>query len=249
MDIQIFQDWKTASRVAADIVHTVVQEKPTASICFATGNTPKQLYNELVQDIRDGRLSLSSIRAFTLDETGMQTPSGKPAFLQVMYENLYTAANLSAIQIDSLNPYAEDIERECLRYQKAIQAAGPLDLVILGIGINGHLAYNEPGSSLQSRTRKVILESGTAAITSSYFGTKVTTNWGLTIGIADILEARRLLVLANGSNKARVVQSALEGPVTEAVPASFIQLHPNVTVLLDLEASRELKGLHSTIGK
>lgn len=237
MNLQVFSNWETASRAAAGVLLDVVRAKPMAAICFATGNTPKQLYRELVQAVRAGQASLHEIQAFTLDETGTVAEDGVPFFRRFMEEHLYDPVELRSEQIDALNPLAADLDQECRRYEASIRQAGGLDAVILGIGLNGHLAYNEPGSSRHSRTRRVALEASSSQAAANYFPGSARMEWGLTLGLADILAAKRLVVLANGANKAEIVRRALEAPISAEVPASFLREHPNVDWFLDEQAA------------
>ncbi|MBL0387780.1 glucosamine-6-phosphate deaminase [Tumebacillus sp. ITR2] len=242
MDIRVYATWEQASRRAAEQVVEIVRRKPNAAICFATGNTPKLMYRELVREEQAGRVSLADIRAFALDEPGTVPESGVPFFRAFLDEHVYGPVGLREEQIHSLNPRAQDLNAECRRYEAAIRAAGGFDLVILGVGLNGHLAYNEPGSLRDSRTRRVPLAETTSQVTSSYFAGESDFDWGLTVGLADILEAKHLLVLANGAGKADIVQQALEGPVGVGVPASFLQEHSGVQWFLESEAASKLRG-------
>ncbi|KEO83653.1 glucosamine-6-phosphate deaminase [Tumebacillus flagellatus] len=242
MEIQVNPTWEEASRHAADVIVELLRRKPNAVICFATGNTPKLMYRELVRCVREGRVSLADIRAFALDEPGTVSETNVPFFRAFLDEHVYEPGGVQDFQIDSLNPLADDLDAECRRYQAAIREAGGFDLVILGIGLNGHLAYNEPGSTRSSRTRRVQLAPSTSQVTAAYYTGESAFEWGLTVGLADILDAKQLLVLANGESKAAIVQQALEGAVSERVPASFLQEHGAVRWFLDPAAASQLRG-------
>jgi len=217
MNILVAPDYRSLSREAAGIVSAGIRLKPDLRLGLPAGRTPVGMYEELVRIDRESSLDFSQVRTFNQDEyEGL--PSGHPdSFHSYMRSNLFDHVN-----IPPANIYFPDDD-----YERTIVASGGIDLLVLGIGANGHIAFNEPGSGFESRTRRVELAEETPGPVRR----------GITMGIATIVDARKIVLLASGAAKQDVVRRALKGPVTEAVPASALQVHPDVTVILD-EATR-----------
>jgi glucosamine-6-phosphate deaminase len=233
-------DEEVAAR-AADVLGDVVSATPAAVLGLPTGATPLGLYAELARRVRDEGLDLSGVAGFAIDELH-GVPPGHPA-TNASYFREHVTSRLTLRTLRLLDSEAPDPERECARFDALIAEAGGLDLVVLGIGVNGHIAFNEPGSPFDSRCRRVALERSTREPYVRRFGSiDATPSHGLTVGIADIMAARRVLLLAIGADKASIVARALEGPVTEEVPASVLQRHSAVVALLDREAAALVAG-------
>ena len=213
MRVLVTPDYRTLNRDAAEIIADAVRLKPDLTLGLPTGNTPLGMYEDLV---RRG-VDFSRVTTFNLDEYVGLAPDDARSFMAYMHRQFFDHVNVKPERIH----FPDD------DYEQAIRAAGGIDLLILGIGANGHIAFNEPGSSFSSRTRVVDLAPETVGPVRR----------GITMGIATILEARRILLLASGSAKAGIVQRSLYGPVSESIPASALQLHSDVTVILDKNAS------------
>lgn len=225
------------SRIAASIVAETIGRGP-CSLGLPTGRTPLGLYQELVRRQSDW----SGVRAFNLDEY-LGLPPGHPAsFRTYMCRNLMDLLH-SPPAWDIPDGSTRDPEGECQRYEAAIAAAGGLDLVVLGLGRNGHIGFNEPGSPFDSRTRVTRLSESTRQANRPNFppGEEVPT-YAITMGIGTILGARRILLLASGRDKAEALNRSLLGPVARDVPASALQRHPRVIVLADAEACGSEEG-------
>jgi glucosamine-6-phosphate deaminase len=235
MTVHILADAAAVGSAAADLVQALLAANRRAVLGLAAGTTPAGLYRELGRR----RIDLSAATVFSLDEY-LGLPAGHPAaFARFFQDHLFTALRPRHIHLVDGNP--RDVEASCAAYEAKIRAAGGIDLQILGIGGNGHIAFNEPGSSLGGRTRAVRLSAATRAANQGAFPDgEAVPERAVTMGIGTILEARRILLLAFGAGKAQAVARALEGPVTAMVPASALQLHPAVTVLLDAAAARDL---------
>ena len=241
MDVWILESAEAVALKAADICAELIQRKPDARLGLATGATPKALYAELIRRNRLGHLSFSRIETFNLDEYLGLGPQHPKSFHQAMRESLF-----AHVDIDPANTHlpagdCEDPAAEAAAYEALIQARGGIDLQILGIGRNGHIGFNEPGSSLGSRTRVKTLSRATVRdnrLGKPDFEAPI---MAITMGIATILDARALLVLATGEAKAAAVAAALEGPLAASCPASAIQLHPDATVVLDPAAAAHLR--------
>lgn len=230
------------ARVAADVVETLVRRAPDAVLGLATGSSPIPAYRELVRRHRDGTgPSYARVRWFTLDEY-VGLPAGHPqTYRETVLRELTDDLGVPRERVAGPDPDPEGLAGAGERYEEAIRAAGGVDLQVLGIGTDGHLAFNEPGSSLASATRIKTLAEQTRRDNARFFDTvDDVPRHVLTQGLGTILRARHLLLVATGAGKAAAVAEALEGPVSASCPASVLQLHPHVTVLLDDAAAAGL---------
>ncbi|MEI6075503.1 MAG: glucosamine-6-phosphate deaminase [Verrucomicrobiota bacterium] len=238
MEIIIQPTAEAATSVAARTIARLLREKPDAVLGLATGSTPLLLYRELIQMKLDWR----RVTTFNLDEY-VGLPSDHPqSYHTFMWENLFRHLNLSRKNIHIPDGQARDIPKFCAKYEKQILAAGGIDLQVLGIGSDGHIGFNEPTSSLASRTRIKSLTLQTREDNARFFGGKeLVPHHCITMGIGTIMEARQNLLLAFGAGKARAIAEAVEGPITAFNPASVLQLHPTVKVCLDPGSASLLK--------
>jgi glucosamine-6-phosphate deaminase len=241
MEVVILSDEESASRLAARLVVRGMTMRPNAVLGLATGRTPIAVYRELVRLHRDEGLSFRDVHTFNLDEyVGISGdhPASCRAFMK---RHLFDAVDLNPQNVRTMDGGAADIEAECARYEQDIRRCGGLDLQILGIGTDGHIGFNEPGSSLGSRTRIKTLSEKTRRDNAPLFGRPDDVpRHVVTMGVGTILEARRCVLLAFGSSKADAVARAVEGPVTAMVPASALQLHPDAKAILDERAASRL---------
>jgi glucosamine-6-phosphate deaminase len=241
--ITVFPDARTAASVVAVRLATAIQTNPALVLGLATGRTPVALYAELVRLTAARRLDWASVTTFNLDEF-IGLPSGhRGSYRTFMNEHLFDHVNLAPGRINFLDGTA-DPAAECVRYEQAIAAAGGIDLQILGIGTNGHIGFNEPGGQLESRTHCVRLEPETRTNNADLFDgdpEQVPTE-ALSMGMATILQARAIVLLAHGENKASCIERTVRGPLTTGLPASFLQLHHDVDIILDAAAAAALDG-------
>ena len=241
MEVVIKENYKEMSSLGADIVARVIRNKPRAVIGLATGNTPLGLYRELIRMHKDEGLSFSQVVTFNLDEyVGLREehPQSYHCFIN---QNLLDHIDIRKENIHLPDGMAEDIELACAEYEKKIEEAGGIDLQILGIGSNGHIAFNEPGSSLGSRTRVKTLSEETVRDNASFFPRpEDVPRYAITMGIGTIMETRELILLANGEEKAGAVAMMIEGPITAMVPATVVQLHQKTTVIIERAAAGKL---------
>lgn len=226
---------REAGAAAAEVVANYIAENPRAVLGLATGSSPLPTYEALQQK----NLDLDSVQAFALDEYLGLGPRHEQRYQQVVRREVIQPLGLrpSLVRVpDGLAPTPED---EAERFEASIRCAGGIDLQILGIGTNGHLAFNEPGSSFSSRTRVVELAETTRRDNARFFDSpdEVPTH-AITQGLGTIFEARHLLLIAHGPHKAQAVARAVQGPITQAFPASMIQRHPHVTIVLDRSSAR-----------
>ena len=237
MRVIIEKDADSVAACAARFVADLVRRKPACVLGLATGGTPLGLYRELIRLHREEGLDFSHVTTFNLDEYVGLEGSHPQSYRYFMQENLFRHVNFDPARTHVPDGLSLDFESSCQQYEQMICDAGGIDLQVLGIGRDGHLAFNEPGSSLGSRTRVKSLTGETVRDNARFFGSEeVVPRLAVTMGIATIIESRRCLLLATGAAKASAVRSAIEGPVTAQVTASALQLHRDVIVVLDEEA-------------
>lgn len=235
MRVVVTPDYRTLSAQAASIIADAILAQPDVALGLPTGSTPIGMYAELVRRHREEGLDFSKVRTFNLDEYRGLHPAHPKSYHAYMHTHLFDKVNVALHNIH--------IPDDALEYEAAIRKAGGIDLLIVGIGTNGHIAFNEPGSSFASRTREVELAPETIANARKHFEDKnAVPRSAVTVGIATILEARRILLLASGSGKTGAIRRAFHESVSEAMPASALQLHPDVTAILDEAAAPEFFG-------
>jgi glucosamine-6-phosphate deaminase len=230
---------EAVAALAADTIEALVRRTPEAVLGLATGSSPVPTYRELVRRHRDGTgPSYDSVRCFTLDEY-VGLPAGHPqGYRATILAQVTDDLGIAREHVTSPDPSPEGLPEAGARYEAALVAAGGVDLQVLGIGGDGHLAFNEPGSSLASLTRLKTLTERTRSDNARFFGSvDDVPRHVLTQGLATIGRARHLLLVATGEGKAQAVADAVEGPLTASCPASTLQLHPHATVLLDAAAA------------
>jgi glucosamine-6-phosphate deaminase len=240
--VRVFPDARTAARVVATRIVGAVEANPALVLGLPTGRTPITLYEKLVQLTAAHRADWSEVTTFNLDEFIGLPPDHPGSYRQFMQAHLFSHVNLRSERINFLDGSANP-EDECRRYEAAIAAANGIDIQILGIGTNGHIGFNEPGSQLQSRTHRVTLKAETRRSNASLFDgdvTRVPTE-ALSMGMATILQARAVILLANGHTKAHCIERLVKGPLSTDLPASFLQLHHDVDLILDEAAAKELQ--------
>jgi glucosamine-6-phosphate deaminase len=241
MEVIILPSARETAQAAARIVTRLVHANPHAVLGLATGETPKRLYAELVRAHRDEGLDFSRVTTFNLDEVVGLDDGHALSYRRYMREHLFRHVNLRPERTHLPDGLAADVDAACAAYEEAIRAAGGIDLQLLGIGADGHIGFNEPTSSLASRTRVKTLAAATlAALRAPLPPGEEPPRHVITMGIGTILAARRCLLLASGARKAGAVAKMVEGPVTALVPASALQLHARTTVLVDEEAAGQL---------
>ena len=243
MEVVISSTADEAGKLAADAIEDLLQRRPQAVLGVATGSSPLIIYEELGRRVAQGSLSLAKARAFMLDEY-VGLPADHPQrYRNVISEEFVDKVDIDPEQVMGPDGLATDLLSACEAYERAIADAGGVDLQILGIGTDGHIAFNEPGSSLASRTRIKTLTSQTRRDNARFFdgNLEAVPQHCLTQGIGTILEARHILLVASGRRKAEAVHQLAEGPVSAMWPGTALQLHAHVTVLLDTPAASRLQ--------
>ena len=243
----VVDDHQHIARLVANRIATLITEKQAAGertvLGLATGSTPIGVYRELIRMHREEGLSFRGVITFNLDEYFPMRGDSIHSYRRFMWENLFSQIDIDprGVHIPQGDVPREDIDEECRRYEDAIVRAGGIDFQILGIGKTGHIGFNEPGSGAESRTRLAMLDAVTRRdAAADFFGEEFVPREALTMGIATILEAREIAILATGEHKAPIVQRAVEGEIDVDVAATFLQNHPNTTFYVDRAAAAEL---------
>lgn len=245
MLVEVVDNYETLSDRAADVVIEQIRKKPDSVIGFATGGTPKGLYDRLIDAHKKRGLDFSKLTTFNLDEYVGLPPEHEQSYAHYMWSNLFDHVNVTESQVHIPHGMADDVDEHCRWYERRIEESGGIDLQILGIGANGHIAFNEPGSSLGSRTRIKTLTSKTIEDNARYFDDPdMVPEYAITMGIGTIMEADEVLLLASGERKAEAMKKTLEGHLTAMVPASMVQMHRFAHIVIDEEAASQLDYRH-----
>jgi len=241
LTIAVLDDYEAMSTAAADLVAEIAAANPTAAVVVPTGETPQRMFRELVRHRHAGAFDASGLRVHQLDEYLGIEPDDRRSFLGWMLRSFAEPLGIPLEHVVRL-PSDGDVAAACAAYDQEIEGAGGFALAILGIGANGHLGFNEPPCDGSAPTREVALSEETLASNARYWGGREhVPRRAITIGMAPLLQARKIVLLAFGAHKRDIVRRALEGPMTPDVPASYLRLARDVTVFLDREAARGLE--------
>lgn len=241
MRIITTKDYDAMSLAASDFIMSQILLKPDSVLGLATGSTPIGTYNNLAGLNRQDRLDFAQVRTANLDEY-VGLPAGHAqSYVRFMRENLFDNINIKPENTHIPNGVATDIEAECAAYDALIHSLGGIDLQLLGVGHNGHIGFNEPDAAFPRGTHQVTLTESTLQANQRFFqrAEDVPTH-ALTMGIRDIMQARRILIVASGSEKASAVKAMLDGPIVPQMPASILQIHPDCTLIADEAAMSQL---------
>lgn len=239
----IARDYDTMSREAAGVVADQIRRKPESVLALATGATQFGLYEELARMYREEGLDFSKVTTFNLDEYLGLAPDHPASFHSYMYTRFFNHVNVAPERRYIPDGLASDTQEECRSYERAIRNAGGIDLAVLGVGRNGHIGFNEPRTEFGSRTRVLFLAKRTLEANARFFGgdENAVPRQAISVGIRTIMNSRRILLLASGKAKAPVIAQTVHGPITEMAPSSVLQLHPDVTLIIDEEAAEGLE--------
>jgi glucosamine-6-phosphate deaminase len=240
--VRVFADTRVVARVLAEDVANALSVNPRLVLGLPTGRTPIPFYDELARLHAQGKADFRHVITFNLDEFLGLAPDHPGSYRSFMRRHLFDRVNLVSRNIHFLNGAASDPMAECVRYDDAIARAGGIDLQILGLGLNGHIGFNEPARALMATTHRVRLTMATRRANAALFHNRVrhVPKAALSMGMATILGARRIVLLSTGVSKARCVERMVRGPLTTRLPASFLQLHANTEVWLDQAAASRL---------
>ncbi len=240
-NISIVKDYDEMSSRAARIIADAIRNKPNLVLGLATGGTPVGCYQELIRMHKEEGLDFSRVITFNLDEYIGLPPTHPQSYRYFMDENLFRHVNIKIENTYVPDGLSADLQRTCKEFEELIKRAGGIDLQLLGIGANGHIAFNEPGSPSDSRTMVVNLSERTIKDNARFFKSiEEVPRQALSMGMETIMEVRKIILLASGVGKAEAVAKSVEGPITTDVPASILQRHPNCIFILDEEAASKL---------
>jgi glucosamine-6-phosphate deaminase len=238
MEILIREFLEDGAQVGASVVSKIFKSKDNPVLGLATGDTPLRMYHKLIQMKQSGELSFQNCTTFNLDEYVGLSREDERSYFYYMIINLFNHVDIEKNNVHLPDGNAKDLREECRNYEQQIKDAGGIDLQVLGIGANGHIGFNEPTGSFASRTWVKILSEQTIQDNSMYFEKlEEVPRHVVTMGIATIMESHHCLLLANGAKKADAIRKMIEGPISASCPASILQMHPRVTVVLDEEAA------------
>ena len=242
MDIVILKDANAAADLVAKLTVDAVKQKPNAVLGLATGRTMEIVYDKIVAMYDDKKVDFSKCSSFNLDEYIGLAPEDENSYRAYMNKFLFDRVNFDKSKTNVPFGMAEDPYAECKRYEEAINAAGGIDYQLLGIGMSGHIGFNEPMSSLSSLTSVKALTQATVAVNEKLFPSpEMMPTLAITMGVKTILNTRKTVLLATGESKADIIAKAVEGPMCAAVTASALQMHENCVVVLDEAAASKLK--------
>lgn len=237
MRIYVTEDYNAMSHRVASILSSQIMLKPDCVLGLATGSTPVGAYKQLVEWYKKGDLDFSKVRSINLDEYVGLAPTHDQSYRYFMQTNLFDHVNIDPENTNVPNGLAEDAAEECRRYNQVIHTLGPIDLQLLGMGHNGHIGFNEPSDVFERETHVVNLTETTIQANARFFASAdEVPRQAMTMGIQTIMQAKKVLVAVSGKDKAEIVKKAFEGPVTPNVPASILQMHPDVILVGDKAA-------------
>ena len=242
MKIYKAKDYKDMSRKAANIISAQVIMKPNCVLGLATGSTPIGTYDQLVEWYNKGDLDFSEVTTVNLDEYKGLPRTNDQSYYYFMHQHLFDRVNIDPERTNVPNGMEPDAEKECGRYEELIRSLGGVDLQLLGLGHNGHIGFNEPGEAFEKETHCVDLTESTIEANKRFFASADDVpKQADTMGIKTIMQAKKILIVVNGENKADIVERAFFGPVTPEVPASILQLHNDVTLVGDEAALAKIE--------
>lgn len=243
MRIIIVKDYDELSKKAANILASQITLKPNSVLGLATGSTPVGTYSELVRIYNEGDINFNEVVTFNLDEYYGLDKENPQSYYYFMMENLFKHVNININNIHIPDGRAKDIGKECIEYENKIKHAGGIDLQLLGIGRNGHIGFNEPDVKFEAQTHLVTLDEDTIEANSRFFSSmEEVPREAISMGIKTIMHSRKIVLLASGEEKAETINNMINGKITPELPASVLQLHPDVVILLDEKAASRLKG-------
>lgn len=242
MEVKIFENNQAAAEAVAAMITETIMQKPDAVICMASGDSPKKACAVLCDTIKKRQIDSSRLFLIGLDEWVGLAPELNGSCRNDFQQRLIAPLDLQAEQYHFFDALAADLEDECAKMERSIAGRGGIDIMVVGIGMNGHIGFNEPGVSFKQHAHVISLDTITTTVGQKYFSQAVSLNKGITLGLADLMEARKVILIANGSHKAPVVKQAIEGPVAERFPATILQRHPNAFVCIDQLAAADLSG-------
>lgn len=237
MDIKIFNNAEEIACAASQLYKELIARKPNAVLGLATGATPVPTYKKIIELYNNGEISFKQVTTFNLDEYCDLDKNDKNSYYTFMHENLFNHVDIKEENVNFLDGNAEDCDAESKRYAEAIKAAGGIDLQLLGIGTNGHIAFNEPADKFTDEAFKVTLTQSTIDSNQQYFGDVPMPRYAITMGIGSIMRSKKILLIATGEKKAKAIKAMVSGEITPQIPCSILNEHKDVIIMLDKAAA------------
>jgi glucosamine-6-phosphate isomerase len=241
MEVSIYRDYDMLSSAAADEILSVVKNKPEAVLCFASGDTPRLTYARMVQRAVNEKIDFTRCTFIGLDEWVGIPPDNEGSCHYFLKKLIFEPLQAAPEQIHLFDALSENLQLQCMRMDKVIAEKGRIDLMMVGIGMNGHIGFNEPGVPADLYSHVVELDEATQKVGQKYFRQHTLLQRGITLGLKHLLQSRKAILIANGVRKADVIRKALEEEISSHLPASIIRIHTNVMVMLDEEAASALE--------
>lgn len=244
MKLKRFKNYQALSDFAASDIANSIKSKPSLVLCMASGDTPKLTVELLVKKLKEEKIDHSKITFIGLDEWVGLPPTNTGSCKYFFQNNLIAPLQLNPSQYFLFDALAADLKKECLKMDQFIKEKNGIDIMLVGIGMNGHIGFNEPGASFNNLSHVIELDEITKSVGQKYFNEKMELGKGITIGFKHLLDSGKVFLMANGTRKAEVIKKTVEGPVTESFPASIMQNHDNGFVIVDDEAASLLSKPH-----
>lgn len=238
MKIVIMDTPYDISKAVSSIIIDQINSKPNSVLGFATGASPVETYKRIIEEYENGKVSLKDITTFNLDEYCGLSHDNVNSYYYFMKDNLFGKTDVDFGKVNFLSGQSDDIQAECAEYREKIQNAGGIDIQLLGVGTNGHIGFNEPSDEFTDGPFKVKLTDSTIEANSKYFENDDMPRYALTMGIGDIMNAKKVLLIATGESKANAVYNMVKGEVTAQCPASVLQNHPDCTIYVDKQSAK-----------
>jgi len=238
MELKIFKDYDELSFAACEEIIRIIKTKPDAVLCLATGQSPILTYQLLVEKITTEKIDISNITFIGLDEWVGIPPEMEGSCQHFLQTRLFKPLKVSASQVYLFDALANDTDKECKRMNKIIKEKGGIDFMLVGVGMNGHIGFNEPGVAINNYAHVIELDETTKAVgQKKYFDKPVTISKGITLGLQDFLDARFAIMIANGAKKADIIKKTMEEPINTNIPATLMRMHKNSLLMVDEEAA------------
>lgn len=241
MKLKIYENYDVMSDKAKDYIVDLINQKPDSLLCLAGGSTPFRLYTKLIAAEKNGEVNFSKCKFVSLDEwvgLGIDT---KGSCIETLYNKFFNQISTPKENIVFFDGKADDLDRECKRVDEHIFANNKIDIIVLGVGMNGHLGFNEPNVDKQLYSLVIPLDNTTKTVSAKYFEEKIEVEFGITLGIKHILESKNILLIADSEKKSEIIRETIEGEITAAVPSSLLRTSNNTIVYLDKSAAKKLK--------
>ena len=242
MELIVVKNYEEMSKKAASIISSQVIIEPNSVLGLATGDTPLGMYKELIKKYKENEVDFSKVKTFNLDEYYGLERDNSQSYHFYMVNNFFKFINIDSNNINIPNGTSNDIEDDCLNYERKIKEAGGIDIQVLGIGVNGHIGFNEPNVNFEAQTHLVNLNEKTIKSNARFFNSiDEVPKKAISMGIKTILQSKKIILLASGESKAEAVYNTVNGKISPEIPSSILQLHQNVTIILDESAAKLLQ--------